>query len=81
MRDLSQLWMRQLLPVAILIVLALMLTACAAPSRLECEGQKPLPVELREPSLPDARGFSEKVQSYFLRVESWLSERPLEQTP
>lgn len=63
-----------------LLTLALMLTGCASRSSVACEEPKPLPTALTEPISQDARSFSGKVQSYFTKVESWLSEAPQKQT-
>jgi hypothetical protein len=81
MRDWFQQWMPSLLLAASLIVLALMLTGCATRSIVDCAEQKPLPKSLTAPISQDAQNYSEKVQSFFLKVESWLSEAPPKQTP
>lgn len=77
-------WLTRLTPPRLLagslIVLALMLTGCASRSSVACEEPKPLPTALTEPISQDARSFSGKVQSYFTKVESWLSEAPQKQT-
>lgn len=80
MQNLSPQWMLPLLSAAILIVLALTLSGCASPSSAACEEQKLLPKTLTEPISPDAQLYSEKVQSFFLKVESWLSEAQQKQT-
>lgn len=80
MRDWLQQWMPSLLLAASLIVLALTLTGCATRSIVDCEEQKLLPKTLTEPISPDAQLYSEKVQSFFLKVESWLSEAQQKQT-
>lgn len=81
MRDWLPQWMPPLLPAVILIVLALMLNGCASTSIGDCAEPKPLPKTLTESSLPAARSYSEKVQSFFLKVENWLSEVQSKQTP
>lgn len=72
-------WLTRLTPPRLLagslIVLALMLTGCASRSSVACEEPKPLPTALTAPISQDARSFSGKVQSYFTKVESWLSEK------
>lgn len=80
MRDWLQQWMPSLLLAASLIVLALTVTGCATRSIVACEELKPLPKTLTEPSSPDAQLYSEKVQSFFRKVENWLSEAPQKQT-
>lgn len=78
-------WLTRLTPPRLLagslIALALLLSGCASHSSVVCEEPKALPATLAEPSLPDAQLYSEKVQSYFLRVESWLSEKQPAPTP
>nr|DAD99775.1 MAG TPA: outer membrane protein assembly factor [Siphoviridae sp. ct16C7] len=81
MRDWLQQWMPSLLLAASLIVLALTLTGCATRSIVDCAEQKPLPKSLTAQTSPDAQLYSEKVQSFFLKVENWLSEVPPKQTP
>lgn len=81
MQNLSPLRMLPLLPAAILIVLALMLSGCASTSSVVCAEPKPLPKTLTEPSLPAARSYSEKVSIYFQKVENWLSKSEPSTTP
>lgn len=81
MQNLLPLRMLPLLSAAILILLALMLSGCAGPSSVACEEPKPLPKTLTEPSLPAARSYSEKVSTFFRKVEVWLSKSELSTTP
>lgn len=80
MESLSPRSIVQLVLMSSLIVLALSLSGCAAPSSVVCEEPKPLPTALTEPSSPAARSYSERVSSFFLKVESWLSEKQREPT-
>lgn len=80
MESLSPRWIGPLVLTASLLTLGLLLTGCAAPSSVVCEERRPLPTTMSEPSLPDARAYSEKVQTFFLKVESWLSEKQPEPT-
>lgn len=64
-----------------LSALALSLSGCAAPSSVVCEEPKAPPPTLAEPSSPAARAYSERVSSFFQKVEAWLSEAPPEPTP
>ena len=66
-----------LLLVGSLIALALMLSGCAAHLTPSVEQPAPLPEVLKAPSSPSARAYSEKVSTFFQRVESWLSARQL----
>ena len=64
--------MRLLTLVAILLICALILSACAAPTKIVCEERKPLPKELTAETLPDARAYSSDVQTFLQEAESWL---------
>lgn len=68
--------MRLLTLVAILLICALILSACAAPTKIVCEEQKPLPAELTAKTLPDARAYSSDVQTFLREAESWLQGSP-----
>lgn len=56
----------------LLLIFALMLSGCAAPTKVVCEEPKPLPEELTRPLLPDARSYSSDVQTFLREVEAWL---------
>ena len=68
--------MRLLMLVAILLICALILSACAAPTKIVCEERKPLPKELTAETLPDARAYSSDVQTFLREVEAWLKTQP-----
>lgn len=72
MRSLSKLKMRWLLLALLLLIFALMLSGCAAPTKVVCEEPNPLPEELTRPLLPDARSYSSDVQTFLREVEAWL---------
>ena len=80
MRDWLQQWMQSPLLAASLIVLALTLTGCATRSIVDSAEQKPLPSSLTAPISQNAQNYSEKVQSFFLKVENWLSGAQQKQT-
>lgn len=64
--------MRWLLLVLLLLIFALMLSGCAAPTKVVCEEPKPLSEELTRPLLPDARSYSSDVRTFLQEVEAWL---------
>lgn len=59
-----------------LIVSALILTGCAAPNLNAPPDRPTLPAEWSAPQSPAAKAFSEKVQSYFQRLEVYWLETP-----
>lgn len=71
-RRLSKRKMRWMLLVVILSIFALMLSGCAAPTKIVCEESKPLPDEMSRPLLPDARSYSSDVRTFLQEVEAWL---------
>ncbi len=78
-------WLRQwtLLPIYVvsLLTLALMLTACAGPTRYVSEDKAPLPAVLGEPQSPRAKDFSEKVSTFSEKVEAYFKSQPVFTTP
>lgn len=78
-------WLRQwtLLPIYVvsLLTLALMLTACAGPTRYVSEDKAPLPAVLSEPQSPRAKAFSAKVSDFSRRVEDYFRKQPEFTTP
>lgn len=62
-------------------MLALMLTACAGPTRYVSEEPAPLPAVLSEPQSPRAKDFSEKVSDFSRRVEDYFRKQPEFTTP
>lgn len=45
-------------------------------SKIEREEPLPMPAEWNEPQLPGARYFSEKAQSFLLKVQTYFKETP-----
>ncbi len=78
-------WLRQwtLLPIYVvsLLTLALMLTACAGPTRYVSEDKAPLPAVLSEPQSPRAKDFSEKVSTFSEKIEAYFKSQPVFTTP
>jgi hypothetical protein len=46
------------------------------PTKIEREEPLPMPAEWNEPQLPGARYFSEKAQSFLLKVQTYFKETP-----
>ena len=75
----KSLWLRKMrlpLLVATLSIFGLMLSGCAAPTKIVCEEPRPLPDEMSRPLLPDARSYSSDVRTFLQEVESWLKTSP-----
>lgn len=72
---------KSLLFAAMLIVSMLTCAGCSAPQKIECERPALLPAEMSEPQSPGAKAFSEKVQNFLERAESYFREMPLFETP
>ncbi len=72
-----------LLPVYVgsCLLLALMLSACAAQPSYVSEEQAPLPAVLSAPQSPRAKDFSEKVSDFSRRVEDYFRKQPVFTTP
>ena len=71
----KSLWLRKMrlpLLVATLSIFGLMLSGCAAPTKIVCEEPRPLPDEMSRPLLPDARSYSSDVRTFLQEVEAWL---------
>lgn len=64
-----------------LIASVLILSGCAAPNLNAPPERAPLPATWSAPQSPGAKTFSEKVQSYFQRLEAYWSETPRFTTP
>lgn len=81
MKNLLQRKMRLMLLGAILCVSLMTLTGCSVPTKIVSEEPLPMPAEWNEPQSPSARDFSEKVQSFLQRVQTYFKETPLFTTP
>ena len=63
------------------LLLALMLSGCAAQPRYVSEGPAPLPAVLSEPQSQRAKNFSEKVSNFSEKVEAYFKSQPEFTTP
>lgn len=74
---------RTLLPVYVgsCLLLALMLSGCAAQPRYVSEEQAPLPAVLSETQSQRAKSFSEKVSTFSEKVEAYFKSQPEFTTP
>lgn len=81
MRNWSPLKTLWTLCVLTLIGCVLILTGCAAPNLNAPPERPPLPATWSAPQSPGAKTFSEKVQSYFQRLENYWRTTPRFTTP
>lgn len=81
MRNWSPLKTLWTLCVLTLIGCVLILTGCAAPNLNAPPERAPLPATWSAPQSPGAKTFSEKVQSYFQRLENYWRTTPRFTTP
>ena len=77
MNDSGRQWACRTASVASSLLLALMLSACAAPLPVE---RSPLPETMLETELPGARLFSAEVSTFFQSVERDTSGAPEDTT-
>lgn len=52
------------------------LTGCGVHTKIVSDEPLPKPAEWSEPQLPGARDFSEKAQSFLLKVQTYFKETP-----
>lgn len=81
MRNWSPLKTLWTLCVLTLIGCVLILTGCAAPNLNAPPERAPLPATWSAPQSPGAKAFSEKVRTYFQRLEAYWTETPRFMTP
>ena len=61
---------------AMLCVSLTTLPGCSVPTKIASEEHLPTPAGWSEPQLPGARDFSEKAQSFLLKVQTYFKETP-----
>lgn len=76
MRNLSPLKTLWTICALTLIASVLILSGCAAPNLNAPPERAPLPATWSAPQSPGARAFSEKVRTYFQRLEAYWTETP-----
>lgn len=74
-------WIKPLIFASALIAIALSLTGCASPTRVVCDEPLQLPQKLTREQTPDANAFSERVSTFFRKLEAHWNGTPQATTP